>query len=418
MLRARRDISALAPGSRNPGTAVRPGATAWAWPVSVAVPATGAAPAVAVAPDGADRFATQLAPQPRHVDLDDVAGRALVERVDRVLELLAGEHVAGMLEEGQQQRVFLGARLDDGPVERHRARGGINAQTPDLDRRRALSDAPPRERAQACREFGQVERLDQVVVRAGIEAADPVGEAVARRQYQHRWRRGQLAQRRQQREPVAVGQPQVEDHARIVPRQEGARRAEAFRPVDCVRFLDQEVPHGEAERPIVFDQQYPHRVSVRASIASRNGVPAGTAPASMLVRSHHPAGHARAPQQRKVFLGLFARHLIGNDVRQPVEQLPHIVRFATKQCGQQLPRLALGTIVQQCALENDAIPVLGHPVHLLCGDRRKLRTTRGPKPTNGRGWSRLDVRQARARPLAANQGASRSRSQEPSGCSV
>ncbi len=202
------------------------------------------------------------------VNLDDVARGALVERVDRVLQLPAAQHVAGMLERKASNSVYSWA------PSRRRFRSSVTVRVAGSMRRvlgPRLSGRAARCAAAQARNLavssGRSNGLTRCAHPRRHRGRELVGEAIAGRRYQHRRGRGQLAQCRQQREPVAVGVAPGRDRARIVAGQAGARRAEAFRPIHHVRFLRQEISNGQAERRVVFDQKYPHRASVRTSPA-------------------------------------------------------------------------------------------------------------------------------------------------------
>ena len=76
--------------------------------------------------------------------------------------------------------------------------------------------APPLDGAQSRQQLARVVGLDQVVVGAGIEAADAVADLVARRQHDHHGPFAQRADRRHQRQAVAVLQVQVEQHGGVL----------------------------------------------------------------------------------------------------------------------------------------------------------------------------------------------------------
>ncbi|MNL44799.1 hypothetical protein D3C87_1673960 [compost metagenome] len=52
----------------------------------------------------------------------------------------------------------------------------------------------PRDRQHACRKLVEIEGLDQIVVRSGIQSGNPVGHLVVRRQNDHRRRVVSVAQ--------------------------------------------------------------------------------------------------------------------------------------------------------------------------------------------------------------------------------
>ena len=144
------------------------------------------------------------------------------------------------------------------PSARHRVRDRIDRERAELDVRRVAARAPAHDRPQPRREFRQLERLDEVVVRAGVEAAHAVRQAIARGQDQHGRRLGRLPDRRQQREPVAVGEAEIEHDAAYWPGQAGARGREALDPVEHVTVADEVIANGRPERRIVLDQENAH----------------------------------------------------------------------------------------------------------------------------------------------------------------
>ena len=122
------------------------------------------------------------------------------------------------------------------------------------DRRIAAARLTADQRAHARAEFVEIERLDKVVVGAGVEAFDAVGHRVARRHDQHRQRVAARAQRREHIETVALGQAEVEQHQVVGLR---ARRAErrfaVFHPVDGEAFAAQRLAHAFGDHPVIFD---------------------------------------------------------------------------------------------------------------------------------------------------------------------
>ena len=124
---------------------------------------------------------------------------------------------------------------------------------------RMIASGVPDQGAQPGQQLHQLERLDEVVIGAGVERAHPVADGVARREDQD----GRLAPAAQPGEDLPAVQPrqhQVEDDRVVVP----ARRLK--QPVFAVGGLVDSVTvfpqrprkHGEQFR-LVFDQQDPHR---------------------------------------------------------------------------------------------------------------------------------------------------------------
>jgi len=123
-------------------------------------------------------------------------------------------------------------------------------------------------------QLGQVERLEDVVVRAGVEAAHPRLDAVARGQDQRGQVRAATAtQAPQHLHAVHVGQAEVEDH-RVVDRCCRSRQ----RLLAARDRIDGESPPAQVRRdhlahgPVILDEQHPHdsqhpRIAAPATMA-------------------------------------------------------------------------------------------------------------------------------------------------------
>jgi hypothetical protein len=123
----------------------------------------------------------------------------------------AAQHLAGMAHERLQERELLGAQLERLAAPPGAVAGRVEPQVADLEHRRALDRAAARERAQACQQLVERERLGEVVIGAGVEAVDPVRHGGARGQHQHRRPHALGAQPAADLEPVEVGEHRVED---------------------------------------------------------------------------------------------------------------------------------------------------------------------------------------------------------------
>jgi len=120
--------------------------------------------------------------------------------------------------------------------------------------------ASSRERIQACLQFAQCERLDQVVVGTRIEPGDLVVQRVARGQHQHRQGEGRLtAQLAAQRDTVQARQTDVQDDGIVVlcHAQVQARETVAG-VVHLVTAQGQVVPDIGGEFGVVLDEQDAH----------------------------------------------------------------------------------------------------------------------------------------------------------------
>ena len=105
------------------------------------------------------------------------------------------------------------------------------------------------------------ERLDHVVVGAGLERGDPGRDRVPRGQHQDRGHARAVAQRGEDLEPVAVGQAEVEDH-RVGGRgrEVGDGLASAREVLDLEALLAQAELEGLGESLGVLDDQDLHGV--------------------------------------------------------------------------------------------------------------------------------------------------------------
>ena len=119
-----------------------------------------------------------------------------------------------------------------------------------------------RERLQPHDELGEFERLSQVVIAAGPEPGDPVGDAVARGQKEDRRLDAARSQRLAEVAAVGIGKPDVE-HDQAGPVDVGpGERLGAIASGDHVEALLVE-PTGEdpPQVVVVFDHENAHRTA-------------------------------------------------------------------------------------------------------------------------------------------------------------
>lgn len=116
-------------------------------------------------------------------------------------------------------------------------RGGIERQVAVANRRIAAARLTADQRTHTGAEFIEIERFDKVIVGAGVEPFDAIGDRVARGEDQHRRGVAFGAQRAQHLEPVAFGQAEIEQHqiVRLAGRR-AERRFAVFHPVHCEAF--------------------------------------------------------------------------------------------------------------------------------------------------------------------------------------
>ena len=139
----------------------------------------------------------------------------------------------------------------------------IEAQVAHLDRRRPLARRAPHDRPQAREQLGERERLRQVVVGAGVEAADPVADRVAGGEHQHRHPHLALAQAAQGRETVDGRQHHVEQDGVVRRGLDHPQRVLAVGgDVCCVALLAQAAGDQGRHLRFVLDDEHPHSAIV------------------------------------------------------------------------------------------------------------------------------------------------------------
>ena len=153
-----------------------------------------------------------------------------------------------------------------------RVRAGIESQAPDLERE--VGAAALDQRAQPRDELVERERLGQVVVAAGGEAGEAVGQRVAGGEEDHRRVDAPRAQRLDDVAPVRVGQADVDDeHVGLRRRavQSSARRARGRRDVEPL--LAQAARRQRAQLGVVLEHDHVWVDHCRTSIAADDHVP-------------------------------------------------------------------------------------------------------------------------------------------------
>ena len=138
--------------------------------------------------------------------------------------------------------------------------GGSTTQVADAQHAAGRSDGARRtQRPQPREQLAEVERLDEVVVGAGVEAADAVATSVARGEHEDRRPALALAQRAADREAVAARQHHVEDDRVVVPHRAPAAAGVAVdRHVDGVALVAQPALQRPDELRVVLDDEQPH----------------------------------------------------------------------------------------------------------------------------------------------------------------
>ena len=122
----------------------------------------------------------------------------------------------------------------------------------------------PRERAQAGGELLVRERLDEVVVGAGVEARDAVVDGVSGGEHQDRELAAVLPEPARDVEAGHVREPDVEDHGLDARRRVGQlqRRLAVGRDLHHVAVVLEQAAEDALETRVVLDEQQVHRADL------------------------------------------------------------------------------------------------------------------------------------------------------------
>src|SRR5215207_8726792 len=148
----------------------------------------------------------QLPAEVRDEHLDGVRDGERVVAPDLVEELLAGDHQALVAHEVLEQLELALRELHPALAAVHLVRVRVQREVPDAQRRHAAGRAAAQERAHAGQQLLALERLDEVVVRADVEALHARVERVARGEHEDRGVVLVLAQPARDLDAVHAGQ--------------------------------------------------------------------------------------------------------------------------------------------------------------------------------------------------------------------
>src|ERR671935_92142 len=112
-------------------------------------------------------------------DLDRVGDRERVVAPDLVEQLLARDHQALVAHQVLEQLELALGELDRALATVHLVRVGVEAEIADAERRHAAGRPPAQQRPQSREQLLALERLDQVVVGADVEALHARVERIA-----------------------------------------------------------------------------------------------------------------------------------------------------------------------------------------------------------------------------------------------
>ena len=176
--------------------------------------------------------------------------------------MLARVQAPRMGREHAQQRPFLGREQQGAARIAHYLAGQVDLQRAQAQHRvlpGLHAAAAPAHGAQPGQQFLGVIGFDQVVVSPRVQPADAVAHLVAGRQHDGDGRLLQPAQRGHERQAIAVGQVQVQQHGRVAGAgQAGARLGQRGHAVDQKGLGAQIAAHRLGQCLIVFDQQDSH----------------------------------------------------------------------------------------------------------------------------------------------------------------
>jgi len=199
----------------------------------------------------------ELAPQVADEDVDDVRldiGRVAPHEVE---ELVAGEHLPGMTGEGLQQLELPESQAEIAARARGDVPPGVDDKLSRGDRAGEIGAAAAQQRVETGEELLQRERLDEVVVAAGLQSPDAVLDVVTGGEDADGDIDAARAQPPQNRDAVEVGHRDVEDDDRRGPARDGRQRGDA-----AVGRLDREALEaqgaleGLADRRLVVDDEH------------------------------------------------------------------------------------------------------------------------------------------------------------------
>ncbi|MNF82204.1 hypothetical protein D3C84_645040 [compost metagenome] len=193
------------------------------------------------------------------MDVEGVAFQFVVETVDAVLELLGRQHAPTVVQQGLQQRLFAARKVHRLTGEHGFAAAGVVRQRAVFDQVDAAPRHPAQQGVQPCSEFAQVERFEQVVVSAGLQAINTISDRVPRRENQHRQFQTVVAQLLQQFQAVFIGQSEVEHHhVELGYLEHGPRRRRRGDVFHGQALGGQAGNDAAGDQLIVFANQYVH----------------------------------------------------------------------------------------------------------------------------------------------------------------
>jgi hypothetical protein len=126
-------------------------------------------------------------------------------------EACSAEYLARMAHQVFEKSELPRGELDRCSISSDPPGGRVQSQVPDPQLGGTFRGSPADERPEPGQQLGERERLGEVVVRAGVQPRDPVGNAVAGRQHEDRAPVPGISEPPAHLKAVEIGQHHVED---------------------------------------------------------------------------------------------------------------------------------------------------------------------------------------------------------------
>ena len=214
------------------------------------------------AANGANEIRVELAAKVVDMDVERVALDVAVPPVDRLFELRAREDLSRVLHELAQHHELPPLQIHGMTAVGHRQRRRVDAHFAQLERVDGGASQAPLDRANAREKLVEVERLDEVVVGARIEPRHAIGGTIACAHHEHGHLGAIGADAAQEREPVELGQPEVEhDELEAAGLQRFECRAAVAHPFHAIGAAGERIVDGATEELVVLYEKDAHATS-------------------------------------------------------------------------------------------------------------------------------------------------------------
>ena len=118
---------------------------------------------------GQDKLLPKFLAQIENMHVQHIGKRVIVLIEEMFIEIRAGDDLTAMQGEIFKDNIFPRGEGDGLPRAGDRARGGVELHLADDQQAAGLPGAAADDGPQAGKEFGVVERFDQIIIRAGVE---------------------------------------------------------------------------------------------------------------------------------------------------------------------------------------------------------------------------------------------------------